>query len=56
MLDVCLRSGGGVLLGGGLGTYFVSANGSKPVVSKGSVGGSMVGITGGETYVATLTQ
>ena len=47
VLDVCMRSGSGGLIGGGLGTSFVSAHGSKIGLSKGSICGTIVGITGG---------
>ena len=46
VLDACLISGGGGLLGGGLGTSCVSTHGSKLGVSEGSICGTMVGITG----------
>ena len=45
MLYTCLRSGGGGILGGGLGTSFVSAHVSEHGVRKGSVGSTLVGIT-----------
>ena len=56
VLDVCLRSGGGLLLGGGLVTSFVSPHGNKLEVSEGFVRGTLVGITGGETDVAGMFQ
>ena len=56
MWNSCLRSGGGVILGRGLGTSFVSALGRKLGVSKGSVGRTVVGLAGMETYVAALGQ
>ena len=46
VLDTCMRSGGGGLPGGLLGTYFVSAYGSKLGVIEGSSGGTLVVITG----------
>ena len=42
--NTCLISGDGVLLGGGLGNSFVSEHGSKLGVSKGFIGGDIVGI------------
>ena len=42
--NTCLISGGGVLLGGGLGNSFVSEHGSKLGGSKGFIGGDIVGI------------
>ena len=42
VLDECLRSGGGGLLSGGLGTSFVSAHGSKLGVSEVSVGRTLL--------------
>ena len=44
------------MLGGGLVTSFVYTLGSKFVVSEGYVGGPLVSLTGGETYVAVLVQ
>ena len=52
----CLRPRGGGLLGGGLGTYFVSRHGSKLGVSGGSVVRTLVGISGWETGVEVLAQ
>ena len=51
-----LRSRGGGLLGGGLGTSFVSMHGRKLVIKKLYVGSTMVGISGGETVVALMGQ
>ena len=51
-----LRSGGGGLLGGRLGTYFASGNESKPGVIKGALDRTLVGLTGGKTDVAFLDQ
>ena len=56
MFNLCLRSGGGGLLGGGLGTYFVSVHGSKLGVSEGSVGKTMVGLSREDTGVVLLVQ
>ena len=56
MWNTCLRSGGGGLLSGGLVTYFVSMNGSKLGVRDGSVGGTLVSISGGETGGEVLGQ
>ena len=44
MCNAVMRSGGGGLLGGGLGASIVSAHGSKIGVSEGSVCGTMVGL------------
>ena len=55
-MNTCLRAGGGGLLVGGLGTYFVSAHGIKLGVSKGPIDRTLVGLEGGETYVAALVQ
>ena len=54
--NTCLRSEGGVILCGGLGTSFVSVYGSKLEVSKGYLGGTLVDISGGDTGVAGLGQ
>ena len=51
-----MRSRGGGLLGGGVGTSFVSVSGSKLGVIKGYVGGTMVGIEGGNNYFSVLRQ
>ena len=51
-----MRSGGGGLLGEGLGTSFVSVNGSKLEVSEGSEGRNLVVLVGGKTSVAVLDQ
>ena len=56
MLDVCMISRGGGILGEGLGKSFVSAHGIKLRVKKGYVRGTLVGITGGDTDVAALLQ
>ena len=56
MLDECLISVGGGLLGGGLGTTFLSAHGSKLEVIKWSVCRTMVGIPVGETDVTDPVQ
>ena len=56
MWNKCLRSGGSGIIRGGLGTSFVSADGSILVVIKGSVVWTMVGISGGEIDVAYLGQ
>ena len=45
VLDGCLRSVGVGLIGGVLGTTFVSSHGSKLGVSEGSVVGTLVFIT-----------
>ena len=42
--NTCLRSGGVVLIGVGMVTFFVSTIGSKLVVSEGSEGGTQVGL------------
>ena len=42
------------MIGGGLGNSFVSTIRSKLGVSKGFVGGTLVGISGGDTYVEAL--
>ena len=54
--NTCLISGGGGLLGGGLGTSFVSAHGSTFGIREGSVGRNMVGLTVGETYLEVLVK
>ena len=54
--STCLRSGGGGILGGGLGTSFVSVHGDKLGVSEGAVDGNMVGLAGRDTGVAVLGQ
>ena len=51
-----LSSGGGGLLGGGMGGFFVSALGSKFGVNKGSVIRNFVDISGGGIGVADLRQ
>ena len=51
-----LRSRSGGLIGGGLGTSFVSIHGSKLVLSKVSVGRTEVGLSGGETVLAVMGQ
>ena len=56
MWSTCLRSGGGGILGGGLGTSFVSVHGDKLGVSEGAVDGNMVGLAGRDTGVAVLGQ
>ena len=56
MLDVCLISEGGGLLGGGMRKSFVYAHVNKLGVSEGSVGGILVAITGGETDVTAMYQ
>ena len=52
----CLRSGGGGLIVGGLGTSFVSMHGSKLGVIKVYARGTLVGISVGETDVSALGQ
>ena len=42
------------MLGGGLGTSFVSVHGIKLVVSKWYVGGTLFGLSGGDIYVEVL--
>ena len=56
MRNKCLRSGGGGILGGGMGTSFVYMHGSKLGISEGYVGRNMVGLAVRETYVAALGQ
>ena len=51
-----MRSGGGRLHVGLLGTYFLSAHEIKLGVRGGFIGRTMVVIEGGETYVAVLGQ
>ena len=51
-----MRSGGGGILGEGLGTSFVSVHGSKIIVSKGSVCKNLVDITGGDTDMSALVE
>ena len=51
MCNTCMMSGGGGLIGGGMGTSFGSMHGSKLGVSERYVGGNMVGIPGRETGV-----
>ena len=46
-----LIAGGDGMLGGGLGTSFVSIIGIKLGAKYGSVGGTMVGLAGGYIYV-----
>ena len=56
MQNTCLIPGGGVLLGGGLETSFVSEFGSKLGVNQ-EYGGRMVfGLAGGEVDVADLGE
>ena len=56
MWSKCLRSGGNIIIGGGLRTSFMSAHGIKIGGSKGSAGGALVGIAGGETSVTVPGQ
>ena len=49
MWNICLRSGGGEILGGGLVSSLFSAHGIKLGFIKGCVGGTLIGISGGET-------
>ena len=49
-----LIPGGGRIIGGGLGTSFASTLGSIMGVNAGSEGGTMVGLSGDEKYVASL--
>ena len=56
MWNTCLRSGGGGIIGVGLGNSFVCAHGSKIGVSKGSVGRTIVGLAGGEKYLTAMGQ
>ena len=56
MWNTCLRSGGGVILGGGLVIFFLSINGSKIRLIEGYISGNLVGIEGGDTRVAVLVQ
>ena len=56
MWNNCMGSGGDEILGGGLGTSFVSAHGSTFGIREGSVGRNMVGLTVGETYLEVLVK
>ena len=56
MRNKFLRSGGVGLLDGGLGTSFVSVLGIKLVVNEGTIGGTLVGLPGGETAMSALGQ
>ena len=54
--NYCLRSGGGGLIDGGLGTSFVSVQGNKLGVSEGYVGGNMFGLSEDDTCVVVLVK
>ena len=54
MCNTCLISGGGGLLGRGMGTSFVYALGSKLGLNKGYIGVTMVSLSGGKTHVEVL--
>ena len=54
MWNICLKSGGGGLLGGRLGTSFVYMLGSNIKVIEGYVGRNLVGLTLGGEDVAYL--
>ena len=56
MCNACLRSGGGGLLGGVLGTSFVSARESKIGVNEGHILWTLFSLIVGDTYVAALEQ
>ena len=56
MCNTYLRSGGSGLLGVVLGNSFLSAHGTKLGLTKGSVGGTMVDLEGGEPNLAALGQ
>ena len=56
MWNKYLRPGVGGLIDGVIRTYFVATLGSKLRLNEGSVGGTLVGIAGGETQVAALVQ
>ena len=54
VLNTCLRSGGGGLLVGGMGTSILSVLGSKLAVRELYVDRNMVGIAEGEADVVTM--
>ena len=56
MWNECLSSGGGGLIGGLLGTSFVSSNGSKLEVIKCYVVSTIVGLAVRKTDVSALGQ
>ena len=56
MWNYFLRSGGGGLIDGGLGTSFVSVQGNKLGVSEGYVGGNMFGLSEDDTCVVVLVK
>ena len=56
MWNICLRSGGGEMLGVLLGSSFVSTRVSKLGVVNGYVGRTMFVLAGGDTDVAVLVQ
>ena len=54
MWNTWMESGGGEIPGGELGFLFVSAHGGKLGLSEGSVGRTLVSISGGGTGVAVM--